>query len=195
MKFLNLLILALCFCACATSSVIEKSEGKTEKTIPVFMTGAEQRTALKTTLDAQGKTYNFLLLANKKDGYINFKIIGDFAAVLASVNLRGNDFEYESIAEIFPPQTTRAIEEILLALFEPGTPTERASDTSPNKYENLRYYYSFKKGETLPYKLKQKGQVTKTFLFENYDGNIPQNITVKTKFNAVKIDFELLAHD
>ena len=181
MKFLNLLILALCFCACATSSAIKKSEGKTEKTIPVFMTGGQQRTALKTTLEAQGKTYNFLLLAAKKDDYINFKLIGDFAAVLASVNLRENNFEYESIAEIFPPQAIKTMEEILLALFAP---------------ENLgKHKYYFKKGESLPYKLKQSGQINKTFLFENYDGNIPQNITVSTKFNVVKIDFELLAHN
>ena len=97
MKFLNLLVLALCFCACATSSNINKSTEKTNKILPVFMMGEQQRTALKTTLEAQGKTYNFLLLATKKDGYTNFKLIGDFAAVLVSVNLRGNDFEYESI--------------------------------------------------------------------------------------------------
>ena len=182
MKFLNLLILTLCFCACATSSNINKS-AKTEGQItPVFMVHGEQRTALKTTLEAKGKAYNFLLLATKKDGYTNFKLIGDFATVLASLNFHGKTFEYESNAEIFPPQAKSAFEEILLALF------------APSEHKNLKYKYYFKKGETLPYKLKQKGQVNKTFLFNNYDGNTPQNITVKTKFNVAKIDFEVLAH-
>ena len=183
MKFLNLLILALCFCACATSYGIKKSTETPGQIIPVFMTTGQQRAALKTTLEAKGKTYNFLLLATKKDGFTNFKLIGDFAAVLASANLRGNDFEYESITEIFPPKAIKATEEILLALFAPG------------EQKNLKYKYYFKKGEILPYKLKQKGQTNKTFLFENYDGNTPQNITVKTKFNLIKIEFELLAHN
>ena len=181
MKFLNLLILALCFCACATSSNIKKSAESEGRTIPVFMANGEQRTALKTSLKAKEKTYNFLLLATQKDGYINFKLIGDFAAILASVNLRGTDFEYESLAPVFTSETQTALEEILLALF------------SPKGQENYKYY--FKKSETLPYKLKQKGQINKTFLFEDYIGNIPQKITVKTKFNVVKIDFEVLAHN
>ena len=67
MKFLNLLILALFFCACTTSSGIKKSERNTEKVIPVFMTNGQQRTAFKTTLDAKGKTYNFLMLTTKKE--------------------------------------------------------------------------------------------------------------------------------
>lgn len=182
MKFLNLLILALCFCACATSQNIRNIDGQTKK-IPVFMSGTKQRTALKTMLEADKKIYNFLLLANKKDGYINFKIIGDFAAVLASVNLRGAAFEYESSSPILTDQKAKqAFEEILLALF------------APNALDKHKYY--FKKGESLPYKLKQKSEVAdKTFLFKNYDGNIPQNITVTTKFNIVKVSFELLAHD
>ena len=180
MKFLNLLILAIFFCACATTSNFQKST-ETGKIIPVFMAEGKQRTAFKITLEAQDKTYNFLLLANKKDGYINFKLIGNFAAVLASLNLRGTDFEYESAAPFFTPEIKTAFEEILLALFAPSN-------------SNTQKYY-FKKGEILPYKLKQKGQINKTFLFENYDGNIPRNITVKTKFNVVKINFELLVND
>lgn len=183
MKFLNLLVLSLCFCACATTSGIKESAQTTGKVIPVFMANGQHRTALKTTLETKGKTHNFLLLATKKEGYINFKLIGDFAAVLASLNLHENNFEYENVAEIFPPQAVTTFEEILLALF------------APDKQENLKHKYYFKEGENLPYKLKQEGQVNKTFLFENYDGNIPQNITVKTKFNVVKINFELLAHD
>ena len=180
MKFLNLLILSVFFCACATGINIQKS-AEENKIIPVFMAEGQQRTALKTTLEAKDKTYNFLLLATQKDGYINFKLIGDFAAVLASLNLRGTDFEYESAAPVFTPETKQAFEEILLALF------------APNNLSKQKYY--FKKGEILPYKLKQKGQVNKTFLFEDYDGNIPQKITVKTKFNIVKINFELLKND
>ena len=183
MKFLNLLILTLCFCACATSPNIKKSAEMQNRAIPVLMTADGQRTALKTNLEAKGKTYNFLLLANKKEGYINFKLIGDFAAVLASVNLRGQDFEYESMAPIFTPETQKAFEEILLALFAPG------------EDKNLKHKYYFKKGENLPYKLKQKGQVTKTFLFNNYYGNIPQKIVIQTKFNIVKINFEVLSHE
>ena len=183
MKFLNLLVLSLCFCACATTTGIKESAQTPNKIIPVFMANGQHRTALKTTLEAKGKSYNFLLLATKKDGYTNFKLIGDFAAILASLNLRENTFEYENVAENFPPQTITALEEILFALF------------APNNHENLKYKYYFKKGENLPYKLKQKGQTNKTFLFEDYDGNIPQKITVKTKFNVVKINFELLAHD
>lgn len=181
MKFLNLLILTLCFCACATSSNIKKTAETDGRIIPVFMANGEQRTALKTTLEAKGKTYNFLLLATKKDGYTNFKLIGDFAAVLTSVNLREKTFEYETDANMFPPQAKTAFEEILLALF------------APDNLNGQKYY--FKKGETLPYKLKQKGQVNKTFLFNNYDGNTPKNITVKTKLNIVKIGFEVLAHE
>ncbi len=195
MKFLNLLILALCFCACAINQNIKKSTETDSRIIPVFMANGEQRAALKTTLKTKGKTYSFLLLATQKDGYINFKLIGDFAAVLTSVNLSGKTFEYETNADIFPPQAKSAFEEILLALFDPGTPSRKVSDNTPNKYENLRYYYKFKKGENVPYKLKQKGQINKTFLFEDYAGNIPQKITVKTKFNVVKIDFEVLSHD
>ena len=183
MKFLNLLILTLCFCACATSSSIKKADETPTKITPAFMTGNEQRAALKTTIEADNKAYNFLLLANKKDGYINFKIIGDFAAVLASVNLRGNVFEYENSSPLLEnPQARQAFEEVLLALF------------APKEQKNLKHKYYFKKGEILPFKLKQKGQVNKTFLFENYDGNTPQKITVRTKFNVVKINFELLAH-
>ena len=196
MKFLNLLILALCFCACTAGQNIKKINETQGRVIPTFMTGPEQRTALKTTLEVREKAHSFLLLANKKEGYINFKLIGDFAAVLASINLRGNDFEYESSSPLLSnPNVQRALEEILLALFAPGTPVRRVSDTTPNKYENLEYNYYFKKGENLPYELKQKGETNKTFLFEDYDGNIPQKITVKTKFNVVKINFELLAHD
>ena len=181
MKFLNLLVLALCFCACATSSNIRKSS-ETGKTIPAFMTEGQQRTALKTTLEADNKAYNFLLLANKKEDYINFKIICDFAAVLASVNLRGGDFEYESSSPLLEnPQAKQALEEVLLALFAPAAQT--------------KHKYYFKKGESLPYKLKQSGQIKKTFLFENYAGNIPQKIIVTTKFNIVKVSFALLAHD
>ena len=183
MKFLNLLILVLCFCACATSSNIKQTNDQT-KTIPAFMTGSEQRTALKTTLEAKEKAYSFLLLANKKEDYTNIKLIGDFATILASVNLRGNNFEYENSSPLLSnPKVKQSLEEILLALF------------APKECENLKHKYYFKKGENLPYKLKQKGQVTKTFLFENYNGNVPQNITVTTKFNIVKINFELLAHD
>ncbi len=182
MKFLNLLVLALCFCACTTGSNIKKSDETSNKIRPAFMTGAQQRTAFKTTIEADKKTYNFLLLANKKDGYINFKIIGDFAAVLTSVNLRGKDFEYESSSPLLSNEKAKqAFEEVVLALF------------APNALGKHKYY--FKKGESLPYKLKQSGQINKTFLFENYDGNIPQNITVTTKFNIVKVSFELLAHD
>ena len=180
MKFLNLIILSIFFCACATSISIQKS-AEAGKIIPIFMDEGQQRTALKTMHEAQGKTYNFLLLATQKDGYINFKLIGDFAAVLASLNLRGTDFEYESVAPVFTQETKKAFEEILLALF------------APDNLNTQKYY--FKKGEILPYKLKQKGQINKTFLFEDYDGNIPQKITVKTKFNIVKINFELLVHD
>lgn len=183
MKFLNLLILALCFCACATSSNIKKTAKTQNRIIPVFMTAGEQRTALKTTIETKGKNYNFLLLATKKDDYTNLKLIGDFAAVLASVNLRGTDFEYESLAPIFTPEIKNAMEEILLALFVPG------------EQKKLKHKYYFKKGETLPYKLKQKGQINKTFLFEDYTGNIPQKITVKTKFNVVKINFEVLTRN
>ncbi len=195
MKFLNLIILALCFCACATSQNIKKSAETEGRIIPVFMANGEQRTALKTNLEAKDKTYNFLLLATKKDDYTNFKLIGNFAAILASVNLRGTDFEYESLAPVFTPETQKALEEILLALFSPGNPSRHISEIKNDERENLKYYYSFKKGEILPYKLKQKGQVNKTFLFENYAGNIPQKITIKTKFNVVKINFELLAHE
>lgn len=177
MKFLNLLILSVFFCACATGINIQKS-AEENKIIPVFMAEGQQRTALKTTLEAKDKTYNFLLLATQKDGYINFKLIGDFAAVLASLNLRSTDFEYESAAPIFTTETKQAFEEILLALF------------APDNLNTQKYY--FKKGEILPYKMKQKGQINKTFLFEDYYGNIPQKITVKTKFNIVKINFELL---
>lgn len=181
MKILNLLIFTLCFCACATSYNIKNTSEREGKIIPVFMTGGQQRTAFKTSLETKEKTYNFLLLANRKDNYINFKLIGDFATVLTSVNLRNNDFEYEIAAPIFTPEVKKALEEILLALF------------SPSEQKNYKYY--FKKGENLPFKLKQKGQINKTFLFENYDGDIPQKITVKTKFNVVKIEFELLAHE
>ena len=117
MKFLNLLILTLCFCACATSSNIKNLTETEGKTIPVFMANGQQRTAFKITLTAEGKTYNFLLLATKKDGYTNFKLIGYFAAVLASVNLKEGSFEYESAAPVFTPETKTAFEEILLALF------------------------------------------------------------------------------
>ena len=183
MKFLNLLILALCFCACATGSNVRKTESGAERNIPVFMSGAEQRTALRTTLKASNKAHSFLLLANKKDGYTNFKIIGDFATVLASVNLSGGNFEYESSSPLLEnPNVKQALEEVLLALFAP---------------DNMgKHKYYFKKGENLPYKLKQQSKIAdKTFLFKNYEGNIPQNITVTTKFNIVKINFELLAHD
>lgn len=182
MKFLNLLILALCFCACTASQNIKTSAKTDAKIMPVFMAEDQQRTALKTMLEAKGQTYNFLLLANKKDDYINFKLIGDFAAVLTSVNLRNNNFEYESSSPLLEnPQAKQAFEEVLLALF------------APNAQGKHKYY--FKKGESLPYKLKQNGQTNKTFLFENYAGNIPQKITVKTKFNVVKINFEVLAHN
>ena len=184
MKFLNLLILVLCFCACTAGQNIKKITETQDKVIPVFMTGPEHRTALKTTLEIKEKAHSFLLLANKKEDYINFRLIGDFAAVLASINLRGNNFEYESSSPLLSnPKVQRAVEEILLALF------------APVEQENLKYKYYFKKGENLPYELKQKGETNKTFLFEDYDGNIPRKITVTTKFNIVKINFELLAHD
>ena len=184
MKFLNLLILALCFCACTAGQNIKKITETQDRIVPVFMTGTEHRTALKTTLEIKEKAHSFLLLANKKEDYINFKLIGDFAAVLASINLHGNDFEYESSSPLLSnPNVQKAVEEILLALF------------APTEQENLKYNYYFKKDENLPYKLKQKGETSKTFLFEDYNGNIPQKITVKTKFNVVKINFELLAHD
>ncbi|MBO4708134.1 MAG: hypothetical protein J5594_06265 [Elusimicrobiaceae bacterium] len=184
MKFLNLIILALCFCACTAGQNIKKINETQGRVIPAFMTGKEQRTALKTTLEVKEKAHSFLLLANKKEDYINFKLIGDFAAVLVSINLRGNDFEYESSSPLLSnPNVQRALEEILLALF------------APEKCKNLKHKYYFKKGENLPYELKQKGEMNKTFLFEDYDGNIPQKITIKTKFNVVKINFELLAHN
>ncbi len=182
MKFLNLIILSLFFCACTTGIVKESAEMQ-NKVIPIFMTGEKQRTALKTTLETNKKAHSFLLLANKNGKYINFKIIGDFAAVLASVNLYNGNFEYESSSPLLENQNVKqAFEEILLALF------------APNNLGKHKYY--FKKGENLPYKLKQKSEVAdKTFLFRNYKGNIPQEITVTTKFNIVKINFELLAHD
>lgn len=184
MKFLNLLIFALCFCACATGSNI-KNITNTGRTIPVFMSGAQQRTAFKTSFENNGKEYNFLLLANKKNGYTNFKIIGDFASILASVNLRDNNFEYESTSPLFSDyKIKQALEEILLALF------------APEEQKNLNYRYYFKNGETLPYKLKQKSKLAdKTFLFENYNGNVPQDITVKAKLNLIQIKLKLLANE
>ena len=182
MKFCNLLVFALCFCACATNSVIKTNTDTTEKTIPVFMTGTKQRAAFKTGFKTDNKTYNFLLLANKKEDYINFKVIGDFAAVLVSANLRGNSFEYETLSPLFADKKTRqAFEEILIALF------------TPNALGKHKYY--FKKGENLPYKLKQSGQVNKTFLFENYEDSIPQNIIIKAKFNLIEITLDLLAYN
>lgn len=185
MKSLNLIILALCFCACTNSSNIKKSAEIPARAVPVFMAGMENRTALKITLEAKGKNYNFLLLANKKENFINFKLIGDFAAVLASVNLRGGDFEYETISPLLSDiKAKQVFEEILLALFASG------------EYGDLKYKYYFNTGEIVPYKLKQKSQLLdKIFLFEDYKGTVPQKITVKTKFDIVKIDFELLAHD
>lgn len=184
MKFLNLIILALCFCACATGSNI-KNIADTGREIPVFMSGAKQRTAFKTSFKNDGKEYNFLLLANKKNGYSNFKIIGDFASILASVNLRDNNFEYESTSPLFSDyKMKQALEEILLALF------------APKEQKNLNYRYYFKNGENLPYKLKQKSKLAdKTFLFENYNGNVPQNITVKAKLNLIQIKLKLLANE
>lgn len=185
MKFLNLLILALCFCACATSSTIKNGTNLQGREIPVFMSGGQHRTAFKTTLEKQGETNNFLLLANKKDGYTNFKIIGDFASIFASVNLKNNNFEYESNSPLLSdPQIKQALEEILLALF------------APKEQKNLSYKYYFKKGETLPYKLKQKSKLAdKTFLFENYKDGFPQDITIKAKLNLIKIKLELLTNN
>ena len=198
MKFFNLLILALCFCACATGSRIEKSSQTAKQEIPVFMTNGAKRTALKTSFDIKNKSYNFLLLATKKGNYINFKIIGDFASVLASVNLRGNSFDYEIISPIFSEETAKALEEILLTLFVPNENLiKQSKKVSVYKQGNLKQKYYFKEGEILPYKLKQTSPIiNKTFLFENYDANgKPHKITVNTKYNLIKIDLELLAHD
>lgn len=197
MKFFNLLILTLCFCACATGSRIEKSSQTTKQKIPVFMTDGAKRTALKTSFDIKNKSYNFLLLATQKENYINFKIIGDFASVLASVNLRGNSFDYEIISPVFTEETAKAFEEILLTLFVPNENLiKQNKKVSVYKQGNLKQKYYFKEGEILPYKLKQTSPIiNKTFLFENYKDGVPHKITVNTKFNLVKIDLELLAHD
>ena len=185
MKFLYLVIFALCFCACATSPNVKKSVDTANRVTPVFMTGTQHRTAFKMTFEDNGKEYNFLLLANRKNGYINFKFIGDFASVLASVNLRDGNFAYESISPLLEDaKIKQAFEEVLLALF------------APKEQKNLSYKYYFKKGENLPYKLKQKSKLAnKTFLFENYNGNVPQNITIKAKLNLIKIKLELLTNE
>ena len=62
MKFLNLLVLSLCFCACATTTGIKESAQTSGKITPVFMADGQHRTALKTTLEAKGKSYNFLFI-------------------------------------------------------------------------------------------------------------------------------------
>jgi len=185
MKFLYLVIFALSFCACATTSTVKTSADLQGKNIPVFMTGDKHRTAFKMSFENDGKEYNLLLLANKKDADINFKIIGDFASILASVNLRGNNFEYESTSPLLAdPRITQALEEVLLALF------------SPKEYENLKHKYYFKKDESVPFKLKQKSPLAdKTFLFENYKDNLPQNITIKAKLNLIQIKLKLLTNE
>ena len=185
MKFLYLVIFALCFCACAISPNIKKDADTINRETPVFMKDTQHRTAFKMTFEDNGKEYNFLLLANGKDGYINFKFIGDFASVLASVNLTDGNFNYESISPLLEDDRIKqAFEEVLLALF------------APEEQKNLSYKYYFKKGETLPYKLKQKSKLAnKTFLFENYNGSVPQNITIKAKLNLIKIKLELLANE
>ena len=197
MKFLNLLILALCFCACATGSRIENNLEGSQKNRPVFMSNGEKRTALKTSFDANKKNYSFLLLASKKENYINFKIIGDFASVLASVNLHGNSFDYEIISPVFSEEITQALEEILLTLFvQNAALTKQSKKVAVYKQGNLKQKYYFKEGESLPYKLKQTSPLAnKTFLFENYKDGVPQKITVKAKFNLIEINFDLLAHD
>lgn len=197
MKFFNLLILTLCFCACATGSRIEMDHQTAKQEIPVFMADGEKRTALKTSFDIKNKSYNFLLLATKKENYINFKIIGDFASLLASVNLRGNNFDYEIISPIFNGEITQVLEEILLTLFVPNEELIKQKEkVTVYKQGNLKQKYYFQEGEILPYKIKQISPIiNKTFLFENYKDGVPHKITVNTKFNLVKIDLELLAHD
>lgn len=198
MKFLYPLIFALCFCACAGTSPLKNEPGFTPKNTPIFMAGNAKRTALKMTFEYSGKEYGFLLLANKKNDYVNFKFIGDFASVLASINLKEGKFEYENISPLLENEKIKqALEETLLALFaNKGKPTKEGKSTITYKQGNLKYKYYFNKGENNPYKLKQTSPLAnKTFIFENYIQDIPQNIVVKAKFNLIKINFELLAND
>ena len=198
MKFLYLLIFALCFCACASTSALKKEAVSTNKNTPVFMTENAKRTALKMTFEHSGKEYGFLLLANKKNDYVNFKFIGDFASILASVNLKNGQFEYETVSPLLEnEQIKQALEETLLALFsDKGTPLKESKSAVIYKQGDLKYKYYFNKGENNPYKLKQTSPLAnKTFLFENYKKDIPQNIVVKVKLNLIKINFELLAND
>lgn len=198
MKFLYLLIFALCFCACAGTSTLKKEDASTNKNTPVFMTENTKRTAFKMTFEDSGKEYNILLLANRKNGYVNFKFIGDFASVLASVNLKDGKFEYKSISPLLEnDKIKQALEETLLALFAgKGTPSKESKSAIVYKQDNLKYKYYFNKGENNPYKLKQTSPLAnKTFLFENYKEDIPQNITVAAKFNLIKINLELLTNN
>lgn len=198
MKFLYLLIFALCFCACAGTSTLKKEAASAPKNVPVFMNESAKRTALKMTFEHSGKEYGFLLLANKKSDYVNFKFIGDFASVLASVNLKNGKFEYETISPLLEnEQIKQALEETLLALFSnKGAPQKESKSAITYKQGNLKYKYYFNKGESNPYKLKQTSPLAnKTFLFENYKKDIPHSIVVKAKLNLIKINFELLAND
>jgi len=198
MKFIYLFVFALCFCACASNPALKKEAASTPKNIPVFMTENAKRTALKMTFEDSGKEYGFLLLANKKSDYVNFKFIGDFASVLASVNLKNGKFEYETISPLLEnEQIKQALEETLLALFsDRGTPLKESKSAITYKQGNLKYKYYFNKDENTPYKLKQTSPLAnKTFLFENYKKGIPHNIVVKAKLNLIKINFELLAND
>ena len=190
--------MTLCFCACASGHRIENVKlVNTQKDKPVFMNDGQKRTVLKMSFDINKKNYNFLLLATKKENYINFKIFGDFASVISSVNLRGGNFDYEIIPPFSTDEITQALEEILLTLFEKNADLIKQSEkVAVYKQGALKQKYYFNEGDNLPYKLKQTSPLAnKTFLFENYKDGVPQNITVKAKFNLIEINFDLLAHD